>query len=54
MVELIGDYCEPNELIVPPEASLSGSTVTMSGTIIMSGSKLNFYTGSDWELVTSG
>lgn len=51
MVELIGDNCEPSDLVVP--VKVVGKQ--QAGTIILSGSKLWFNVSgtSDWEVVTS-
>ena len=52
MTELIGDICEPSYLTVPTD-NISGTGIVLSGTIVLSGSKLYFSTGSTWEKVTS-
>ena len=52
MPELIGDPCQPSDLIIP---AIDGAhtTVGQEGYIFLSGSKLWFYTGSAMELITS-
>ncbi len=65
MVEIIGDIVQPDELIIPGRTSaeidlISGLAVT-SGLPVLSGliflnrstSKLEFWTGTEWQTVTS-
>ena len=53
MTELVGDPCIPSELIVPVVPTSDASLHALSGSLVMSGAKLAFYTGTAWELVTS-
>ena len=65
MVEIIGDIVQPDELVLPGRTSaqidlLSGLAVTsglplISGLIFLnrSTSKLEFWTGTEWQVVTS-
>ena len=57
MTELIGDICQPVELIVPviDGDTTDGSTTkpTISGALLMSGKKLYFYDGDALQLITS-
>ena len=51
MTERIGDDCQPSNLTIP---TYSDSTLgARAGEIKISGSKLHFWTGSDWEVATS-
>jgi hypothetical protein len=61
MVELIGDICQPSSLTIPSEAAAgmsgypvvhTGGTV-ISGNIILSGTKLVYWNGTEWEKITS-
>ena len=49
MTEVIGDVVMPKELILPVQTSNNSKT----GQIKLSGSKIWFYSGSAWEVVTS-
>lgn len=47
--ELLGEVCRPSELVIP--AKLTGPAV--SGSIILSGSKLCFYSNGEYKQITS-
>lgn len=51
MTEIIGDNCEPSDLIVPAKATGKNQT----GALILSGAKLwvNVDGAGNWEVVTS-
>ena len=54
MVELIGDPCIPSELIVPTREVTPGTaTPELSGALYLSGGKLNFWTGTQVEVISS-
>ena len=51
MTEIVADVVIPSELILPDNTT--GGNPTMSGAVFMSGGKINFYSGSAIEIVTS-
>jgi hypothetical protein len=51
MTEVIGDIVQPSELILPKIENSTGAV--KAGSIKLSGSKIWFYTGTAWSLVTS-
>jgi len=53
MTELVGDPCIPSELIIPIVSTTDSTAHALSGSLVISGSKLAFYTGSAWETVSS-
>ena len=52
MTEVIGDLVMPSEIII---AKYEGENTTGAklGSLKVSGSKLQFHNGTDWEVVTS-
>lgn len=52
MVELIGDICEPSELVVPKHEDDRGANLS-GGYLFLSGLKLWFHDGNDVKVITS-
>ncbi|KKN28681.1 hypothetical protein LCGC14_0851930 [marine sediment metagenome] len=54
MTELIGDICEPSDLVVPKhEISAAALASISAGYLFLSGLKLWFHDGVDIQVVTS-
>ena len=51
MVELIGDDCYPRTLVVPEPLTIAEHT-SVSGSMVISGSNLYWYDGSNWQGVS--
>ena len=48
MVELVGDLCIPSELILPETTTPKG----LSGQLTMSGARVCFFNGTNYQLLT--
>ena len=55
MVEIIGDYVEPSEIVIPRYTNATLPTGAVSGSLAYdtTNNKLMIYAASGWETVTS-